>query len=174
MVADYVTIKDSRRLIVLTKAIPLCVVLVAALTTVVWAQSTAEKRRDVEKNGAIVMPFSQTDTMHMFASTSSGGKQTVMVKDGDPKQIILVRAHLRKEAAAFARGDFSDPGAIHGKAMPGIAALRAGYKHLAVTYGEVPSGATITYASSDPTLVAAIHRYFAAQVDEHGAHAMKM
>jgi hypothetical protein len=172
--ADCITIKQSRRLFVLIKSVFMCVGLVAALTNVVCAQSTSEKRRDVEKNGAIVMPFSQTDTMHMFASTTSGGKQTVIVKDGNPKQIILVRAHLRKEAAAFARGDFSDPGAIHGKTMPGIAAMHAGYKHLAVTYGEIPSGATITYASSDPTLVSAIHQYFAAQVDEHGAHAMKM
>lgn len=158
----------------MTKSVFLCVVLVAALANVVCAQSTSEKRRDVEKNGAIVMPFSQTDTMHTFASTRSGGTQTVMVKDGNPQQIILVRAHLRKEAAAFARGDFSDPEAIHGKAMLGIAAMRAGCKHLVVTYGDVPSGATITYASSDPTLVSAIHQYFATQVDEHGAHAMKM
>ncbi len=120
------------------------------------------------------MPFSAADTMHMFSSSVSGGKQTVMVKDGNPRQIMLVRSHLRKEAAAFARGDFTDPGAIHGKTMPGIADMHEGYKRLSVTYGEVPSGATITYTSSNRALVAAIHRYFASQVDEHGAHAMKM
>jgi len=86
--------------------------LVSALSvapTIGSAQATAAKRADVEMKGSHVMPFSQTDTMHMFQPTKMGGVQTVMVKDGAPKQIALVRAHLRKEAVAFARGDYRDP-----------------------------------------------------------------
>ena len=126
----------------------------------------------VERGSKEVMPFDLDRTMHVFRPTADGGVQTVMVHDGDPRQIALVRAHLRREAAAFAHGDFSDPAAIHGANMPGLAQLRAGASHIAVTYADTGNGASITYASSDPALVAAIHAWFAAQVKDHGAHAM--
>lgn len=95
-----------------------------------------------------------------------------MVHDGDPEQIALVRSHLSKEAAAFSRGDFTDPVAIHGAAMPGLAELRSGAQRIHITYAAVPGGATIQYRTSDPKLIAALHQWFAAQVDEHGMHAM--
>jgi len=98
-----------------------------------------------------------------------------MVKNGDSKQIALVRSQLRKEAVAFAGGDYRDPAAIHGTDMPGLAALHARAKRVRVRYAEVPNGAAITYVSRDPQLILAVHRWFAAQVDQHGSHAeMKM
>lgn len=139
------------------------------------AQVTAAKRVDVEMKGSHVMPFSQTDTMHMFQPTKMGGVQTVMVKDNDAKQIALVRAHLRKEAVAFARGDYRDPAAIHDMDMPGLSALHAGTQHVSVRYADVSNGAAITYVSADPKVISAVHQWFAAQVDQHGSHAtMKM
>src|ERR1700681_4833408 len=83
------------------------------------------RQETVERNSERVMPFSMDATMHRFVPTPTGGVQTVVVHDGDPKQVVLVRAHLRKEAQAFARGDFTDPASIHGGAMPGLAALHA-------------------------------------------------
>ena len=126
----------------------------------------------VERGSREVMPFDMNQTMHVFEPTPSGGVQTVMVTDGNLHQIALVRSHLRKEAAAFARGDFSDPAKIHGVDMPGLAQLRAGARRLAVGYAESADGASITYKTSDRELIAAIHRWFAAQVKDHGAHAM--
>ncbi len=59
--------------------------------------------------------------------------------------------------------------------MPGLAALRAGVKRIRVNYIDVPNGAAVRYESRDPQLVAAVHSWFAAQVDQHGSHAkMKM
>lgn len=143
--------------------------------SIALADATAAKRTDVEMKGSHVMPFSQSDTMHMFQSTKSGGVQTVMVKNGDPTQIALVRSHLHKEAVAFAGGDYRDPAVIHGMDMPGLDALHAGAKHVRVRYTDVPNGAAIRYESRDPQLVAAVHSWFAAQVDQHGSHAeMKM
>jgi len=136
------------------------------------AQSTAAKRADVEMKGSHVMPFSQTDTMHMFQPTKNGGVQTVMVKDGDAKQIALVRIHLHKEAAAFARGDYRDPAAIHGMDMPGLVALHVGARNVSVRYADVSDGGAITYTSTDPKLISAVHQWFAAQADQHGSHAM--
>src|SRR5450755_2594234 len=56
----------------------------------------------VERGSEKVMPFDINRTMHIFKPTADGGVQTVIVHDGDPKQIALVRSHLRKEATAFA------------------------------------------------------------------------
>ena len=118
------------------------------------------------------MPFDLNRTMHIFEPTPDGGLQTVMVHDGDPQQVALVRSHLRKEAAAFARGDFSDPAVIHGVTMPGLAQLRAGANRMSVRYLETTNGASIRYKSADPRIIAALHVWFAAQVRDHGAHAM--
>ncbi|MDQ2736188.1 MAG: hypothetical protein M3Y55_14655 [Pseudomonadota bacterium] len=55
--------------------------------------------------------------------------------------------------------------------MPGLAELRTGAQRMRATYAPVPEGATIRYGSRGPKLIAALHQWFAAQVDEHGMHA---
>ena len=131
----------------------------------------SQRQTKVEHNSERVMPFSMNATMHRFVPTPAGGVQSVIAHDGEPKQVLLVRSHLRKEAGAFARGDFADPATIHGRDMPGLKAMHAGAKRIRVRYAEVPNGATITYATADPALVAAIHAWFHAQVTDHGEHA---
>lgn len=143
----------------------------ALLAAPVAAQTSAQHRATVEQQSEQVMPFDMNRTMHVFEPKPDGGLQSVIVHDGDAKQIALVRTHLRKEAAAFGRGDFGDPALVHGAAMPGLAELRTGAQRMRVTYAPVPDGATIRYRSRDPKLVAALHQWFAAQVDEHGMHA---
>jgi hypothetical protein len=90
----------------------------------------------------------------------------------DIAQIALIRRHLQEEAAKFQRGDFGDPAAIHGTMMPGLAELRQGYAQIAVAYSELPDGAQIRYIASDPTMVSALHAWFAAQLSDHGGHAV--
>jgi hypothetical protein len=152
--------------------------LAIALTIVGFVTATSNalaydstRQTQVEHNSEQVMPFSMNATMHRFVPTPAGGVQTVVAHGGDPKQIVLVRAHLRKEADAFARGDFADPASIHGGDMPGLKAMHAGAKRIRVRYADVRNGAAITYATSDPALVAAIHAWFHAQVADHGKHA---
>ena len=77
------------------------------------------RQADIERKSANVMPFSMGETHHIFTPTANGGTQVVMVMDGNPKQLGLVRSHLRKEAIAFAAGNFTDPATLHGAAMPG-------------------------------------------------------
>jgi hypothetical protein len=122
----------------------------------------------------MVMPFSLEMTKHVFTPAPDGGTQAVLVPGGDTHQIALVRSHLRKESAAFARGDYSDPMAIHGAAMPGLAVLTRSRGQLDVRYGDRPNGAQIVFRSRNGRVVNALHRWFAAQVREHGAHAMMM
>lgn len=138
------------------------------------AAADAARLDTVERRGAQVMPFSLERTVHVFTKTERGGLQQVLVRDeADAAQIGLVREHLRHIAGRFARGDFSDPAQIHGDDMPGLAELRrAGPGRIAVTYGELPLGAQVEYATEDPVLIAAIHRWFDAQLEDHARHAV--
>jgi len=119
------------------------------------------------------MPFDLEKTLHVFDKTDSGGLQQVLAKDGgDLTQIRPIREHLSQIAARFARGDFAGPARIHGEAMPGLAELRAGAQQVRFEYRELPNGAQIAYASEQPALVEAIHRFFDAQLSDHARHAV--
>jgi hypothetical protein len=131
----------------------------------------ADRRAAVAERGAAVMPFDLARTVHRFDDAADGGTETVTTRDpADAAQQALVRVHLATEAQRFAHGDFSDPAAIHGEAMPGLAALRAAGTALRVEYREVAGGAALRFASADPAVVRALHAWFAAQRGDHGAH----
>jgi hypothetical protein len=120
------------------------------------------------------MPFDLEATTHTFRATARGGVQTVTVDDpADATNRARAREHLRAEADRFARGDFTDPAAIHGHDMPGLATIERGASEVRVAYADIPDGGRITYTTSDPALVAALHAWFDAQVADHGAHAMQ-
>ncbi len=55
--------------------------------------------------------------------------------------------------------------------MPGLEELEAGAEEMDIRYSDLPDGAKIEYESGDPTLVAALHDWFDAQVSDHGNHA---
>lgn len=132
----------------------------------------ADRRQAVAEAGAEVMPFNLDATTHIFTDMSTGGIQDVIADDpGDEANIELIRLHLEDEAAKFRAGDFSDPEAIHGTAMPGLATLKERFVDISVELNETELGATITYRSDDAEVVDAIHDWFAAQSSDHGDHA---
>lgn len=135
------------------------------------ASVSEERQAAVAARGAEVMPFDLDRSTHVFATTDGGGVQTVRSDDDDPEQIDLIRAHLREEAARFARGDFHDPAMIHGGDMPGLHTLVMGADRLTVEYRDVPGGGEIRYGSADEKIISAIHEWFAAQLSDHGEHA---
>lgn len=150
--------------------------LAAALAVFTSACAThspsASRQEEVARKGAFVMPFDLARTTHYFDDRPDGGIETVTANDAsDAEQAALIRSHLAREAERFGRGDFSDPAAIHGADMPGMAALERAGARLRVSYREVPGGASVVYASADPAVVAAIHQWFAAQRSDHAAHA---
>jgi hypothetical protein len=148
-------------------------VLLALAGWALFAQDrSAQRQAEVAARGAEVMPFDLERTTHSFDDLPDGGLQQVLADDAtDTAQIALIRAHLQEEASRFQRGDFGDPAAIHGDMMPGLAELRQGYAQIEVAYAELPDGAQIRYTTSDPTMVAAVHAWFAAQLSDHGGHA---
>jgi hypothetical protein len=134
--------------------------------------SAGDRHEEVARRGAEVMPFSLDRTMHVFTPDDRGGVQIVHALDGsDDHEVDAIRAHLRAARDAFAAGDFSDPAAIHGPDMPGLAELSAGRERIEVVYEEIDAGARLTYRTDDADLLAALHAWFEAQLSDHGAHA---
>jgi hypothetical protein len=119
-----------------------------------------------------VMPFDLAKTIHLFKMTESGGIQKVIVTDmGDPEQIALIQHHLQMEAEQFQHGDYSDPATLHGVSMPGLKELQKGAAHIKVIYTPLSNCAEITFETTDIHLLTALHRWFGAQLSEHGADA---
>jgi len=148
--------------------------LVASLATTLAAHAAdAERQAEVARRGAEVMPFTLERTTHVFTPTPDGGTQRVVAKNfGDTEQVNLVRKHLHELQAQFRKADFSAPSHIHGAEMPGLAELRSARAgQIAIDYEDVDGGAQLTYRTADPKLVEALHAWFAAQLQDHGADA---
>jgi len=119
-----------------------------------------------------VMPFDLSKTVHIFKMTEAGGVERVVTRQpnaGD--EVVLIQRHLKNEAARFQQGDYSDPAALHGASMPGLKDLQAGASRITVSYAPLPDGGQITFENGDLRMVTAIHRWFGAQLSEHGADA---
>jgi len=135
----------------------------------VLAQTTQEH---VHQKAHGVMPFDMSRTVHIFKMTESGGVQRVVAKDPSATdQIALIRKHLQHETESFQRGDYSDPAMLHGTDMPGLKQLQSGASHIKVSYASLPAGAEITFETTDLHLLTALHRWFGAQLSEHGSDA---
>ena len=165
----------STRHIVLTAVVGLVVGIVATLATTPWLSTRAQppdRQSTVHDMGQEVMPFNLGQTTHIFEMTDIGGIQEVIADNpDDTAQVQLIQQHIQHEVALFRSGDFSDPTSLHGTEMPGVKELAAGVKNIEIHYVELPAGAQITFATSDLKLITALHRWFGAQLSDHGSDA---
>ena len=130
------------------------------------------RQEHVHQMAHTAMPFDISKTVHIFKMTASGGVQTVIAKDPDATdQVALIQQHLQHEARMFQQGNYSDPKKLHGAEMPGLKDLEAGAAHINVSYSAVSSGAEIRFETTDLHLITALHRWFGAQLSEHGVDA---
>lgn len=137
------------------------------------AQASAERQQDVREKGTRVMPFSLDQTLHTFDKTDTGGVQSVRARNAAVDQVAMIRSHLDSIAQSFNARDFSAPAHIHGADMPGMAEMKAAKPgELTVRYRELNDGAELDYVSHSPTIIAAIHRWFDAQLADHGRDAV--
>ncbi len=130
------------------------------------------KQEHVHRMAPGVMPFDVSKTAHIFKMTETGGVERVVAKDpAATDQIVLIQQHLRHEAMNFQKGDYSDPARLHGPGMPGLNELQSGASRIKVSYVSLPSGAELVFETADLHLLTALHRWFGAQLSEHGADA---
>ncbi len=137
------------------------------------AAGFAEDRQGmIHGMGGQVMPFDLAKTVHIFQMTDSGGVERVVIRDAaDMDQVSSIQMHLRHEAMLFTKGDYSDPISLHGAGMPGVEDLSAGAARVRIKYEPLPNGAQIVFSTEDLHLITAVHRWFGAQLSDHGPDA---
>jgi hypothetical protein len=148
----------------------LAVVILLFAATPISAQTT--RQQHIHEMAHRVMPFDISKTVHVFKMTEDGGVERVVTREAKwHDQIALIQKHLKHEAERFQQGDYSDPEELHGADMPGLKELQEGASRIKVSYAALPNGAEIRFETSDLHLQTAIHRWFGAQLSEHGADA---
>ena len=104
---------------------------------------------------------------HQFVAQSDGGDIILERQIHEDLGINQIRAHLLLISRSFARGDFSLPGFVHEKPVPGtvVMAQRAG--QITYTVEDLPHGGVVHIRTSDPEALQAIHSFIAFQIAEH-------
>jgi hypothetical protein len=150
-------------------AVGLAVSLVAGVGTPTSAQTQQEHVHQMSHG---VMPFDLSKTVHIFKMTEQGGVESVVTRAAAASdEIGLIQQHLQREAQQFQKENYSDPARLHGADMPGLKDLEEGASRIKVSYTALPNGAEITFETTDLHLLTAVHRWFGAQLSEHGADA---
>jgi hypothetical protein len=130
------------------------------------AQSdTAFKAMDMRHDSAVgTAPMTLA---HEFVAQPDGGDIILERQIHEDMGINQIRAHLLLISRSFARGDFSVPGFVHEKPIPGtvVMAQRAG--QITYTVEDLPHGGVVHIKTSDPEALKAIHSFIAFQIAEH-------
>ncbi|MFZ0456478.1 MAG: hypothetical protein WCE54_19620 [Ignavibacteriaceae bacterium] len=126
----------------------------------------------IHKRSPMVMPFNMSKVTHYFIKTKDGGNLIIKTKNPkDTVQAALVREHLKKEQALFSNANFRDPKTLHGMNMPGLKILSKSKGKFKVDYKELADGAQLEFTSKDSVVISAIHKWFDAQLRDHGSDA---
>lgn len=124
----------------------------------------------VQSRGATVMGVDQYTSQHVFESLPDGGRVVLDRDDAaDTASIATIRAHMRDIEGKFQRGDFTLPGAVHAREVPGTRVMVA--KRDFITYHAIerPRGGEVRITTSDSSALAAIHEFLAFQRADHRA-----
>jgi TusA-related sulfurtransferase len=123
---------------------------------------------EMQTRGAQSMGFDQSKTTHHFRTLEDGGAIEVTVNDpGDTADLTAIRNHLAQIAKQFAAGDFTSPMMTHAEMPPGAAEMQKLKNKIAYTYEELPAGARVKITTGDPEALAAVHKFFEYQIQEH-------
>jgi len=138
--------------------------------TAIRAQETRDSAsRALQGRGAIYMGVDQYTSRHQFDDQDDGGRIELQRQVDDSAGVAQIRLHLRQVMAEFIQGNFTIPGLVHDRPVPG-AAVMAERKHLIrYQFRELPRGGEIRIITSDARALAAIHEFLAFQRMDHRA-----
>ena len=126
----------------------------------------------IHERSPMVMPFDMDKVTHYFIKNDSGGILRIKTKEiSDTIQTALIQSHLKKEYTLFSNADFNDPKTLHGINMPGLKTLSESKGKFNVEYENLSNGAQIVFSSNDSEVINAIHKWFDAQIKDHGSDA---
>lgn len=121
----------------------------------------------VQARGKQAMGVDQYTSAHRFDDLADGGRIVLQRDPADTAGTRTIRAHLRDVAAAFARGDFTTPGFVHGRDVPGTATMAARRAAIAYAVRDLPGGGEIRITTSDAEARRAVREFLAFQRKDH-------
>jgi hypothetical protein len=121
----------------------------------------------VQTRGHVAMGVDQYTSTHHFEPLPDGGRITLVRDSDDPAGVPQIRAHTAEIGAAFRRGDFTVPGFVHDRAVPGTATMAARRSRISYIADTVPHGGSLRIHSTDSMAISAIHQFLAFQRQDH-------
>jgi hypothetical protein len=113
------------------------------------------------------MGVDQYTSLHRFEPLPDGGRISLQRDAADSAGVAQIRSHMRGIAASFARGDFTLPGFVHDREVPGTVVMAARRSRITYAADTLPGGAQLRITTSDSSALAAIHEFLAFQRQDH-------
>jgi hypothetical protein len=113
------------------------------------------------------MGVDQYTSSHRFEPLADGGRISLVRDSEDAAGVARIRSHINEIALAFQQGDFTIPGFVHDRAVPGTATMTARRSSIHYSAESLPNGAALRISTSDPEALRAIHQFLAFQRQDH-------
>ncbi len=123
----------------------------------------------LQERGQVAMGVDQYTSSHIFESLPDGGRIVLQRDSVDSAGTAVIRSHMSDIATRFAAGDFTIPGAVHAREVPGTKVMAERARHLRYTVDTLPRGGQVRISTSDSASIAAIHDFLAFQRMDHRA-----
>jgi hypothetical protein len=145
----------------------LMALLVLSATALTQAQSP-DHHAQMTARGAHAMGFDQTKTTHHFYLYEDGGAIDVTVNDvQDQQNLTAIRTHLPHLVTMFGSGDFSMPGFVHDRAVPGADVMTENNGRIAYVYEEMPGGGRVRITTRVAVALKGVHDFLRFQITDH-------
>jgi hypothetical protein len=145
---------------------------VALVVTLICGCSPAPADRrfaEVQRRGQTAMGVDQYTSTHVFQPLPDGGRIELQRDIVDSVGRARILEHMGAIAAAFSAGDFTVPGFVHARAVPGAAVMAARRTTIRYEVESLPRGAAVRLTSRDSLAIGAIHEFLAFQRQDHRA-----
>ena len=124
----------------------------------------------VQERGRTAMGVDQYTSKHVFEDLPDGGRVVLDRDDpADTTGVRTIRDHMRVIEAAFRSGDFTLPGQVHAREVPGTRVMRERRELIRYASIERPRGAELRITTHDSVALAAIREFLAFQRSDHRA-----
>jgi hypothetical protein len=115
------------------------------------------------------MGVDQYTSTHLFQSLPDGGRIELQRDAADSAGRVRILAHMGEIAVAFGAGDFTLPGFVHAREVPGTALMTARRAKIRYVVESLPRGAAVRLMTGDSSVIEAIHEFLAFQRQDHRA-----
>ena len=144
------------------------IVAISLSATALASAQSQDHHAQMNARGAHAMGFDQTRTTHHFYLYEDGGAIEVTVNDvKDLENLTAIRTHLPHLVTMFGSGDFSMPGFIHDRPVPGSDVMTQNKDSIAYVYEEIPGGGRVRVTTRASSALKGVHDFMRFQITDH-------